>query len=213
MGPGMGKRYIPPLSDEAKKGAPFPCLACGGWVRITNNSDWKCHLYADLEPYACLEPQCSQATWCFSNRNNWISHLALDHRYQPAWDAVTCPLCFETTEKGKLAVTTHLARHLEEISLSALPAYPDEDDEDARFNAEADDEIESKSVQEIEAPLDNYAVPPNEDGALIDPTVSTMKAELEVLTKEQEAIFKHLQMERLEKQAQVAQAERASHWA
>jgi hypothetical protein len=209
-GAGDGQKIrIPPLSDEAKKGTPFPCLACGGWVQITNNSAWKRHLYTDLEPYACLEPQCSQTTRSFSNRNNWISHLALDHRYQPEWDAVTCPLCFETTEKGKLAVTTHLARHLEEISLSALPAYPDEDDEDAGFNAEVDDKIESKSAQGVEAPLDNYAVPLNEDGALIDPTVSTMKAELEDLTKEQEAIFKHSQMERLEKQAEVTQARRA----
>jgi hypothetical protein len=32
---------IPPLPEEAKKGDPFICIACGGSVRITNNSAWK----------------------------------------------------------------------------------------------------------------------------------------------------------------------------
>ena len=134
------KVRIPPLSDEAKNGAPFPCLACGRSVRITNNSGWKRHLYLDLEPYLCLEPQCFEHCR-FSTRIDWVAHLALDHCYQPGWDAITCPLCFETTEKGKLAVTTHLAQHLEEISLSALPAYPDEDDDDA-FETGSDESTE-----------------------------------------------------------------------
>ena len=134
------KVRIPPLSVEAKNGAPFPCLACGRSVRITNNSGWKRHLYLDLEPYLCLEPQCFEHCR-FSTRIDWVAHLALDHCYQPGWVAITCPLCFETTENGKLAVTTHLARHLEEISLSALPAYPDEDDDDA-FETRSDESTE-----------------------------------------------------------------------
>lgn len=35
------KTRIPPLTDEAKRGEPFPCVACGKVVRITNNSAWK----------------------------------------------------------------------------------------------------------------------------------------------------------------------------
>lgn len=35
------KTRIPPLTDEAKRGKPFPCVACGKVVRVTNNSAWK----------------------------------------------------------------------------------------------------------------------------------------------------------------------------
>jgi len=145
---GNGQKVrIPPLSDEAKKGVPFPCLACGRSVRITNNSGWKRHLYLDLQPYLCLESLCSEL--CFGTRADWIAHLALDHGCDPAWDAITCPLCSETTEKGKLALTTHLARHLEEISLSALPAYPDEDDDEA-FETDSDVTSESSGAKAAE---------------------------------------------------------------
>ncbi|KAK3323035.1 hypothetical protein B0H66DRAFT_555696 [Apodospora peruviana] len=132
------KIHVPRLSEEAKQGKPFPCVACGGrLVRITNNSAWKRHLYMDLQPYHCLEAGC--AKFSFHNRNSWVSHLALEHHYEPDWKPITCPLCLETTEKGKLAVTTHLARHLEEISLSALPACPDEEESDTSSESVADD--------------------------------------------------------------------------
>ena len=41
---------------------------------------------------------------------------------EPEWNSVKCVLCAEDTGGGKSALTTHLAKHLEEISLSALPA-------------------------------------------------------------------------------------------
>lgn len=145
---GNGQKVrIPPLSDEAKKGVPFPCLACGRSVRITNNSGWKRHLYLDLQPYMCLESLCSELR--FGTRADWVAHLALDHGCEPAWDAITCPLCSETTEKGKIALTTHLARHLEEISLSALPAYPDEDDDEA-FETDSDVTSEASGAKAAE---------------------------------------------------------------
>ncbi len=71
-------------------------------------------------------------------------------------------------------------------SRGVLYAESEESEEDAGFDAEADDEIESKpeSALGIEAPLDDYAVPPDEHGALVWPQLAGM-------TKEQEAIFKH----------------------
>ncbi|KAF5575530.1 ankyrin repeat [Fusarium pseudocircinatum] len=114
---------IPRLSEEAKQGKRFPCVACG-----------RRHLYSDLQPYLCLETECDMSS--FRNRNDWVSHLALEH-YEPDWKSISCPLCFEITEQGKSAITRHLASHLEEISLSAIPSNPDEDASDVSFDAEA----------------------------------------------------------------------------
>ncbi|KAH7007185.1 hypothetical protein EDB80DRAFT_842405 [Ilyonectria destructans] len=126
------KTRIPPLTDEAKRGKPFPCVACGKVVRVTNNSAWKRHLYSDLQPYLCLETKCGMLA--FRNRNEWSTHLALEH-YEPDWEPETCPLCFETTGQGQIAITRHLAGHLEEISLSALPTNADEEAEEASSEA------------------------------------------------------------------------------
>ncbi|RFU78548.1 ankyrin repeat [Trichoderma arundinaceum] len=116
---------IPPLSKEAKAGLPFSCLACGRTVLITNNSAWKRHIYLDLQPYMCLDMSCPYSSTTFESRDKWISHLALDHEMDPGWDSAKCLLCNEETGSGKMAVTRHLSKHLEEISLSALPVEVD----------------------------------------------------------------------------------------
>ncbi|PTB41614.1 hypothetical protein M441DRAFT_68632 [Trichoderma asperellum CBS 433.97] len=112
---------IPQLPKGAKDGMPFSCIACNRTVVITNNSDWKHHIYLDFQPYTCLDVSCSYSGTAFESREKWISHLALDHEMEPKWDSIECPLCKHVTGSGKLAVTRHFSKHLEEISLSALP--------------------------------------------------------------------------------------------
>ncbi|KAI0008187.1 hypothetical protein F4779DRAFT_588198 [Xylariaceae sp. FL0662B] len=119
------KTRIPPIPDEGKNGKRFPCVACGRMVTIRTNSAWKRHLYLDLQPYVCLDTSCSNAI--FDTRNDWIAHLALDHGLEPLWPTIECPLCLESTGEGKVAIISHLANHLEEISLSALPSHPDDE--------------------------------------------------------------------------------------
>ncbi|KAK4445571.1 hypothetical protein QBC34DRAFT_332950, partial [Podospora aff. communis PSN243] len=116
---------IPPLPEGAKKGDPFSCIACGRLVRITNNSTWKRHIYLDLQPYTCLIEGCVCGDTSFATREHWISHLASDHAMEPEWTSIKCRLCTQDTGSGKGTVTLHLAKHLEEISLSALPAGVD----------------------------------------------------------------------------------------
>ncbi|KAL6866741.1 hypothetical protein J3F83DRAFT_715564 [Trichoderma novae-zelandiae] len=112
---------IPPLSKEAKAGLPFSCVACGRTVVITNNSGWKRHIYLDLQPYMCLDMSCPYSSSTFESREKWIAHLALDHEMEPQWESAQCALCKEQTGSGKMAVAMHFSKHLEEISLSALP--------------------------------------------------------------------------------------------
>ncbi|QYT04574.1 hypothetical protein H0G86_011476 [Trichoderma simmonsii] len=120
---------IPPLPKEAKAGSPFTCIACGRTVIITNNSAWKQHIYLDLQPYMCLDLSCPYSSSTFESRDKWISHLALDHEMEPKWASTECPLCREETGNGKIAITKHLSKHLEEVSLSALPVEVDSDAE------------------------------------------------------------------------------------
>ncbi|KAL6882878.1 hypothetical protein HDV57DRAFT_509264 [Trichoderma longibrachiatum] len=137
---------IPPLSKEAKSGLPFTCVACGRTVVITNNSGWKRHIYLDLQPYMCLNVLCPHSSSTFDSREKWIAHLALDHEMEPHWKSSQCALCKEQTGSGKMAVTMHLSKHLEEISLSALPV-------EISSNAASEDTSEltdiSSSVQDL----------------------------------------------------------------
>ncbi|KAK3987370.1 hypothetical protein QBC44DRAFT_121497 [Cladorrhinum sp. PSN332] len=116
---------IPFLPQEAKTGKPFDCLACGRKVVIKNSSLWKRHIFSDLQPYICLDMDCSYSKATFASREKWASHLALDHGMDPKWEAIQCFLCAQDTGKGKMAIIKHLSQHLEEISLSALPAGVD----------------------------------------------------------------------------------------
>ncbi|UPK92705.1 hypothetical protein LCI18_003640 [Fusarium solani-melongenae] len=146
---------IPSLPKEAKRGEAFPCVACGRSVIITTNSQWKRHLYIDLQPYVCLDTLCQRSDSTFPNHANWLQHLALDHGMEPTWEQIKCPLCEDKAGPGKIAITTHLGRHLEEISLSALPTAPDsetnseasESDIDNSYRANQDDDEEPQDLE------------------------------------------------------------------
>jgi len=142
---------IPQLPESAKAGMPFACIACGRWVRVLTNSAWKRHIYEDLRPWLCLDGTCSYADKVFTSRQDWVTHLALDHNLEPEWGSFDCPLCLSDTGEGKISITKHLGGHLEEISLSALPPDPDFDpasdgrgsDRDESADAEAEDGSEA----------------------------------------------------------------------
>ncbi|KAM0476401.1 hypothetical protein ACHAPX_006313 [Trichoderma viride] len=136
---------IPPLPKGAKKGTPFSCVACSRTVVITDYSAWKRHLYLDLQPYMCLDVSCSYSNTTFDSREKWVSHLALEHDMEPNWGSLKCSLCKEETGSGKSAVTRHYSKHLEEISLSALPieANPDAISEEGSELYDSDDDGEN----------------------------------------------------------------------
>lgn len=96
---------------------------------IANRLTIRQHIYLDLQPYMCLDLSCPYSSSTFESRDKWISHLALDHEMEPKWASAECPLCREETGNGKIAITKHLSKHLEEVSLSALPVEVDSDAE------------------------------------------------------------------------------------
>lgn len=123
------KVRLPPLPAQAKDGIAFACVCCGNLVSFRNNRAWKQHIYADLQPWVCLEAECPKARDTFHTRQDWISHLALDHGLESEWVTTKCPLCRQDTGSGRESVTIHLSSHLEEISLGALPVECNFDEE------------------------------------------------------------------------------------
>lgn len=115
------KVRLPPLPAHAKDGIPFSCLCCGKLVSVRSNSAWKQHIYADLQPWICIDTECPKACETFKTQKDWVSHIALDHGLESDWMSIKCPLCRHDTGSGKALVTKHLSSHLEEISLGALP--------------------------------------------------------------------------------------------
>ncbi|KXJ93851.1 hypothetical protein Micbo1qcDRAFT_220478 [Microdochium bolleyi] len=145
---------IPPLSTAAKAGVPFECQACGKMITARTNSSWKKHLMSDLRPWICLEACCTAGSVPFQNKVDWVSHLALEHGMQPSWCALKCSLCLEITGEGRHLVLKHLADHLEEMSLAALPSSQEIDDTDSR---------QSDAIETLSASADSLA-----DGRLLN---------------------------------------------
>ena len=106
------------------------------------NSLYLCrqHIYDDLRPYMCLDLSCPHSSGPFSSLHAWRAHLELDHGMGPDWKSISCVLCSEATGQGKRAITRHLATHLEEISLSALPSGVDPESESAAAATDTDED-------------------------------------------------------------------------
>ncbi|EEU37566.1 uncharacterized protein NECHADRAFT_87435 [Fusarium vanettenii 77-13-4] len=88
----------------------------------------------------------------FTSRKDWIEHLEFDHDFHLAWGSFECPLCHEETGKGKTDIVHHLARHMEEISLAALPSgYDSENDlEESEDEGKYEDKGENEDEDEDE---------------------------------------------------------------
>jgi hypothetical protein len=81
----------------------------------------------------------------------WADHLELEHKFGPTWESIECPLCLELTGDGKSAILTHLARHMEDIALVALPPTVESDAESDTSVHEGGYilEVEPKSEKEL----------------------------------------------------------------
>ncbi len=98
------------------------------------------HVLFDLQPYVCVVTHCAFSGNPFTDRRAWSHHLDLEHGFDDPLKNLECPLCLEhLVGHEKLP---HLARHLEEISLTILPANAEESD-DNRSDADEWDDVES----------------------------------------------------------------------
>lgn len=120
---------IPPVSPEGLQGQPFTCEICAVKLQILPRrarSLWKKHVISDLQPYTCIVPACSLDSVQFPALQSWTDHIATEHDIGTSSGVMECPICRDEVDRNKIS---HLARHLEEISLTILPASVREDNE------------------------------------------------------------------------------------
>ncbi|OAL40252.1 hypothetical protein AYO20_00672 [Fonsecaea nubica] len=130
-----GKRNIqvppPPVgygSDE-----PFECPYCFFITTITSRKSWARHIFRDLMPYVCIFPDCTTPNQMYNSQRSWSLHLQT-HGHDPANPSSLavgfCQLCRKSDIPSK-AYERHVAEHLEELALFALPRNMQVEDEDA----------------------------------------------------------------------------------
>ncbi|PLN76050.1 hypothetical protein BDW42DRAFT_199140 [Aspergillus taichungensis] len=131
---GGGGLAIPPLPEASEAGQPYECPYCFHMIEIFTPKLWAHHIFQDLMAYNCIFPDCPTPRRLFESRHHWLSHLQSEHAQSvnPEKEG-RCPLCLNdvpsTTGVGK-----HVARHLQELALFALPPI-NGDDEPNAFSA------------------------------------------------------------------------------
>ncbi|KAJ5961323.1 Zinc finger C2H2 [Penicillium vulpinum] len=129
---------LPPPPKDSADGAPFECPYCFVIITITNRRAWARHVSNDLMPYLCIFPSCPTPHRLYESRRAWFSHLQSQHSISETPRIhVDCTLCLSSVPSGK-QLERHVGRHLEELSLFALPRSEEEDDNIAAYSSDED---------------------------------------------------------------------------
>ncbi|KAL9616431.1 MAG: hypothetical protein Q9160_008707 [Pyrenula sp. 1 TL-2023] len=119
---GGGTISVPPPPDESIQERPFVCPYCYFVITIRSRRDWTRHVFKDIMPYSCVFPECHNASKLYDSRRDWFRHELNDHIEPFAGKRTTldCPLC-RLPDIPHFSLEQHLARHLEELALFAVP--------------------------------------------------------------------------------------------
>ncbi|KAI1465243.1 uncharacterized protein F4812DRAFT_462088 [Daldinia caldariorum] len=134
------RAMIPPLTRGIGASQLFRCITCGKNLEKQGVKSWKRHLLADLQPWVCFQASCS-CNSTFANREEWVEHLYRQQQDHPEWDDKTCPLCQAIIADGGRAALSHMARHLEEVSLALYVLH--------HFESSYDDDDGSAEIFEL----------------------------------------------------------------
>ncbi|PGH00346.1 hypothetical protein GX51_05844 [Blastomyces parvus] len=159
------KLHLPPLPEEAENNPDgFECPYCYYLISVRGPLSWARHIFDDLQPYVCTFRDCPTPNQAYSRRRAWFSHEKTAHRAArvPQGDsraallqssgpvdtlsAVDCPLCRERV-LSLHRLERHLARHLEQLALFAMPTDIDEDNDQQGSQAGNDDNPSSEDLE------------------------------------------------------------------
>ncbi|EEQ91496.2 uncharacterized protein BDCG_06616 [Blastomyces dermatitidis ER-3] len=159
------KLHLPPLPEEAESNPEgFECPYCYYLISVRGPLSWARHVFDDLQPYVCTFRDCSTPNQVYSRRRTWFNHEKTAHRAAqlPQGDsraallqssgpvdtlsAVDCPLCREQV-LSLHHLERHLARHLEQLALFAMPKYIREDNNQRGSQEGNDDNPSSEDLE------------------------------------------------------------------
>ncbi|KAF5546497.1 zinc finger transcription factor ace1 [Fusarium mexicanum] len=106
---------IPALPAEAENG-PFECPFCFMMVSVASRNDLKKHVFSDLFPYICVDPDCPAPDQDFQRRHQWADHVKKHH-----WKTWTCYLGCNESCVSSQDMKQHLTqKHLGMTELTHL---------------------------------------------------------------------------------------------
>ncbi|KAI9151388.1 transcription factor Cys6 [Paramyrothecium foliicola] len=111
---------VPPIPQEYEEG-PFKCPFCHMFIMISNRSEWKRHVFGDLQPYICLVAECTAPDHLYSRRSQWIKHMRSEH--WRVWHcAFGCPDVFQSKQNCQAHIQTS---HGYQVSATKIPSLLD----------------------------------------------------------------------------------------
>lgn len=124
---GMPKRPRTGDIDEE-----FECPYCFSIITAPSPKVWVKHIFTDLMPYICHLDSCKMADVLYDSRHHWFWHIETCHKAEIQHDintngGVTCPLCLNVYKLE--AWPAHVGRHLQHVSLFALPKIDSDPEE------------------------------------------------------------------------------------
>lgn len=121
---GDEKLQLPPLPRDSEGGRDFECPYCYTICKLTGTTDWarrtewKRHMFKDLQPYACTFVECSRADTMFERRSDWFRHETQMHRKE--W---SCNSLGHNAFQDKNFFMKHMEEeHGESFSQAQLPS-------------------------------------------------------------------------------------------
>ena len=121
---GDEKLQLPPLPRNSEGGRDFECPYCYTICKLTGTTDWarrtewKRHMFKDLQPYACTFVECSRADTMFERRSDWFRHETQMHRKE--W---SCNSLGHNAFQDKMLFMKHMEKeHGESFSQAQLPS-------------------------------------------------------------------------------------------
>lgn len=135
--------------EDAMTGQPFECELCYHIIQISDEKSWMRHIFSDLMPYVCIFPDCKTPDRLYKRRHHWVEHLESHHPPSfavPSNAGIVCLLCQKKVIRGSLFYG-HLGRHLESLSLFAVPRSLFEDWNDPTLQDETASEFDASKLE------------------------------------------------------------------
>ena len=106
-----------PMPAAFRLPAEFECQLCFRVKKIQRISDWKKHVFEDVEPFTCTHSDCPEPK-LFKRKLDWVRHENEHHRPTRPQDE-PCKFCGETYDFWGM-LRLHLEKHMENIVLPIL---------------------------------------------------------------------------------------------